>query len=69
MIRFTWLTGDMNWADYGGKWISQKLNNGDFDYFLVLEVWNWFESVGAKEAKYNVSLSIVSPSQDWLCQS
>ena len=37
-VRFTFLSGDCNWSDYGGKWISQKFNNGDFDYWLVREL-------------------------------
>jgi len=39
-MRFKFLTGDVNWETYGGKWVSPKLNNGDFDYWLVLEFVN-----------------------------
>lgn len=68
MVRFKWLTGDVNWLTYGGKWISNKQNNGEFDYWLVLEILNWEESVSERDAaeighKYNVQLSVVSPGQ------
>jgi hypothetical protein len=66
MIRFQWLTGDSNWLTYGGKWISPKLNNGDFDYWLVLEFLNMDEACGRDnegQPRYNASLSAVSPHQ------
>ena len=66
-MRFTFLTGDVNWLDYGGTFVSRKMNNGEFDYWLVIEVINWEDAVGEHEAKslgtYNVSLSIVAPSE------
>ena len=73
MIRFHFLTGDVNYLDYGGKWISNVQNNGSkedggFDYYFVIELINWVNSVGEREAaeikgkpKYNVCLSVVSP--------
>jgi len=65
-MKFKFLTGDINWQDYGGKFISKKLNNGDWNYWLVIEVINWQDAVGEREAKevdakYNVCLSAVSP--------
>jgi hypothetical protein len=55
----------VNFTQYGGKWISTRQNNGDFDYYLVIELLNWRETVGEREApaKYNVSLSVVSPDE------
>ena len=48
----------------GGKFISSKLNNGDFDYWLVLEVINMHEATGELDIpKYNVSILAVSPQQ------
>lgn len=63
MVRFSWLTGDVNWETYGGKWISNRQNNGEFDYWFVIEFINWIDAVGEREApaKYNVTLSVVSP--------
>jgi hypothetical protein len=67
-VKFKWLSGDINWIDFGGKWISNKLNNGEFDYWMVLELSNMYNSCGKQEAeriggKYLVSLDAVSPSQ------
>jgi hypothetical protein len=30
--KFRFLTGDQNYLAYGAKWVSPKLNNGDFDH-------------------------------------
>ena len=62
-MRFKFLTGDINWETYGGKFISRKLNNGDFDYYLIIEVINWNEYESEPEFTYNVSLLAVSPSE------
>jgi len=64
---FKWLTGDVNWRDYGGKWISNKLNNGKYDYWFVIDFVNLYEACGEREAnemggKYSCSLEVVSPS-------
>jgi hypothetical protein len=63
-IRFRFLTGDVNWLAYGGKWVSPKQSNGEFDYWLVIELVNMEDACGgdARE-KYNVTLSAVSPSE------
>jgi len=65
-MRFKFLTGDMNWETYGGKFISRKLNNGEFDYYLVMDILNWNEvdSEAVKtNGQYCVSLHSVSPSE------
>ena len=65
-IKFSFLTGDINWLEYGGKWVSKKLNNGEFDYWLVLELTNMDDACGRDnegQAKYNVCLSAISPSE------
>lgn len=65
-MKFSFLTGDCNWLDYGGKWVSKKLNNGDFDYWLVIELINMDDACGRDnegQAKYNVCLSAVSPAE------
>ena len=65
-MRFYFLTGDVNYTTYGGKWISTRQSNGDFDYYFVIELLNWREAVGDREAPpetYNVSLSVVSPQE------
>ena len=65
-MRFKFLSGDVNPAKYGAKWISNKLNNGDFDYWLVMELINMDEACGRDnegKSRYIVELSAVSPSQ------
>jgi hypothetical protein len=60
------LTGDTNWLAYGSKWVSQKLSNGEFDYWLVLELVNMDEACGRDnegQPRYHASLSSVSPDQ------
>jgi hypothetical protein len=64
MLKFKFLTGDINWQTYGGKFISKKLNNSEFDYWLILEVINLKEACGEDEPlTYNVSVSAIAPSQ------
>lgn len=58
-MKFRFLTGDVDWRTYGGMFISKKLNNGDFDYWLVLHV----DNLGDDANTYHVSLSAVSPQQ------
>ena len=58
--------GDRNWLDYGGKWVSPKQNNGNFDYWLVIELINMDNACGEDNAgkpKYYVFVSAVSPSE------
>jgi len=56
--------GDVCYKQYGGKWISQKLNNGEFDYWLVLEAINWYDSTsGGCSCNVQFCLSVVSPQQ------
>lgn len=67
-MKWSFLSGDMNWEDHGGKFISPPQSNGEFTYWLVLEVLNWEEAVGEREAAdidgdHNVSLSVVAPSE------
>ena len=64
MVKFKFLCGDSSPEIYGGKFISNKQNNGEFDYYFVIELMNWKEAVGEREAPaetYNVCLSVVSP--------
>jgi hypothetical protein len=58
---FKWLTGDVNYTEYGGKW-CRKIGPGRYH---VITLDRWSEMVGKREAKnrdmdtYNVSLSEV----------
>ena len=63
-MKFTFLTGDVNWLEYGAKWVSPKLNNGDFDYWIVMDFNNMDEACGSDnkgQPKYHIDLSAVSP--------
>lgn len=63
-MKFKFLTGDVNWQDYGGKWISPRLDNGEFYYWLVIELVNMWDATGDENAdKYCVSLAVVSPDE------
>ena len=67
-IQFRQFSGDINWSVYGGTFISKKLNNGEFDYWLAIRVTNYIDAVGEREAKehgavYNVELVSVSISE------
>jgi hypothetical protein len=59
-MRFRFLVGDMNWETYGGSFVSRRLNNGEFDCWLVLEV---IPSEEDASPRYQVSLNVVAPSQ------
>jgi hypothetical protein len=50
----------------GENWyMSDKRNNGEFDYWVVMEVTDWFDAVGEREApgRWLVELKVVSPSE------
>lgn len=64
-MKFKMLCGDINWQTYGGRFVSKRLNNGDWDYWLVINVINWEESLSTREYeelgfKYNVEIQAVS---------
>jgi|GEM_PF-2775475 hypothetical protein len=68
-VKFTFLTGDVDWTKSGAAWISQKFNDGT-DYWLIREITNWKENGQSQEAKesgflcdkYTLTLSRVRPS-------
>jgi hypothetical protein len=60
-MRFRFLTGDANYIRYGGCFISDKQNNGDFDFWVVMDIRNDRET--ESPAAYCVSLGVVAPSQ------
>lgn len=58
---FKFLTGDVNWLDYGGKWYRKVGKR----HYHVIEFINWSEMVGEADAKeigskYSVQLSSVA---------
>jgi hypothetical protein len=61
-VKFKFLIGYVDWSQYGGKWISQKFNNGSADFWLVREIINWEEQDSdTSDGKYTVTLSSVYP--------
>lgn len=64
-MKLHWLSGDVNFKKYGGRWISKKLNNGEFDYWLVIELNNLVEQTGTTHAnfKYMTMTGAVAPMQ------
>ena len=60
-MKFKFLTGDVNWQDYGGSFVSKMMHNGDWHYWLVIEVSVMEDRCDAKDDKYCVSLKAVSP--------
>jgi hypothetical protein len=52
--------------EYGGKWVSPKLNNGDFDYWLVINFINMDDACGRDnegQPKYIADVRAVSPGE------
>lgn len=69
MVVFKFLTGDVNWLDYGGKWWSNKQEwniegQGKVAYWFILSLDNWDETMGGKHNgnSYLVSLVAIAPS-------
>ena len=58
-MRFQELTNN----DTEIRLISKKLNNGDFDYWLIIEVLYMDEMVPDPDFKYMVTLQAVSPDE------
>jgi len=65
-MKTQFLTGDVNWLAYGGKWVLPKLSNGEFDYWLVVEFINMDEACGCDNEgypRYIAEISAVSPDE------
>lgn len=63
-MEFVALGGDVDWQKYGGTFVSERLNNGDFDYWLVIRIDNMWELTGDEEGEqYHATISAVAPSQ------
>ena len=67
-MKWSILSGDVNWETYGGKLVAGPFDNGEFQYWFVIEVMEWAERVGEDEAAeidgtHNVCLSVVAPSE------
>jgi hypothetical protein len=65
-MKLKFISGDINWKTFGAKWITKKLNNGDFDYWLIISFINFVEETGEKisgKYTYVVEIHAVAPSQ------
>ena len=64
-MNLKFLTGDINWTEYGGKFVTKKLSNGEFDYWLVINFINLEEQTGEDLLdKYLVSINAVTSQQE-----
>ena len=59
-LKWKFLTGDLHWQTYGGTFVSKQLHNGDWAYWLVMEVMI-MEDQRDSDFKYCVELRAVSP--------
>ena len=56
--------GDVNYLNFGGTFTTKKLNNGDFDYWLFVELVNMAEATGETDGDtYMISIRAVAPSE------
>ena len=67
MVVFSFLTGDINWRDYGGKWCSNPqstiLEGKRVEYWYILSLDNWENSTGGRHNgnRYVTSLEAIAP--------
>lgn len=60
-MKTRFLCGDVDWQTHGGKFITKKLNNGDWDYWLVLDFMNLDKlDLAMGNDKYRVDILAVS---------
>lgn len=63
-MKFEFLTGDIDWITYGGKFVSKRLDSGLFHYWLVLDFIN-LEEAGAQDDEedftYHAAIQAVAP--------
>lgn len=67
-LSFKWLSGDVDYLEWGAKWISNKCNNGEFDYYFVLSLTNLIDVCGERESaeaggKYLVDMDVIAPGE------
>lgn len=63
-MKFKTLYQDASYSKKIGKFIGPKLNNGEFDYWLVIETIDMHEASGETDcAKYYAQICVVSPSE------
>jgi hypothetical protein len=56
--------GDIDFLQYGGTFATKKLSNGDFDYWLFVELINMEEATGDTDFdRYTITIRAVSPTE------
>jgi len=61
-MNFEFLTGDKDWMGCGAKWISERQNNGEFNYWVVVDFANMEDDRGFGH-KYYATAAVVAPSR------
>jgi len=61
VYQFNFLTGDLDYFQYGGTWISEIKYNGEFHFCYVAEFMNLIDA--CNEPQLQMQLSIVAPSE------
>jgi hypothetical protein len=59
-MAFHFFSGDCNWQEYGGTFISKRINDGDHPLYFAIQVAN-IENNTEDSPRYFVSLVAVSP--------
>ena len=65
-MKFTFLTGDMDFSEYGGKWISTKQHHkvNGYDFAYVIDLTNMHEATGDEDGtKYVVTVEMIAPDE------
>lgn len=63
-MKMKFFSGDSDWKTHGGRWISPKLSNGEFDYWILLDFLNMRELTGEEgNTRYCLRVVAVAPSQ------
>lgn len=62
-MRFSKLSCDASFPDYGGSLVSRKHNNGEFDYWLVIRLDDLRDCGEDAAPKWQVTLASVSPAE------
>lgn len=61
-MKWSFLSGDVNWEDYGGKFVSGPMTDSDYPVWYVIDVVNMHDACGRDAtSEYCVELSVVSP--------
>ena len=57
-LHFPYTFGDIDFAHYGGQMVSKRLHNGDWSYWLAIEI---IPRADLEDDMYRTSLLVISP--------